>query len=132
MAICAKFAKLSRTNGRNTQQTYPNKQASGSTESLRVLHSDTLGDIDKLAIKDNFNTLIESIHGLVWAASRTTQTPQCKVQHTEPRPVWRLLLAYLDPTSYGFILENIESQTPTLKLVPPESMMEEQDQTRTV
>ena len=93
---------------------------------LRFLHSDALGDIDRLAIKDNFNTLIESTHGLVWAASRTTQTPQCEVKHTEPRPVWRLTLACLDPTPYGFILENIESQTPSLKLVPPEPMMEEQ------
>ena len=49
-----------------------------------------------------------------------------KLQDTEPRPVWRLLLAYLEPTPYGFVLENIDSQTPTLELIPPEPMIDEQ------
>ena len=78
---------------------------------LRYLHSNAHGDVDKLSIKDNFNTLIESTHGLVWATSRTTRALRYKLQDTEPRPVWRLLLAYLEPTPYGFVLENIDSQT---------------------
>ena len=89
---------------------------------MRYLHINAYGHVDKLSVKDNFNTLIESTHHLIWAASRKTRALQYKLQDTEPRTVWRLLLANLEPTPYGFVLENIDSQTPTLKLIPLEQV----------
>ena len=45
---------------------------------LQYLHINAYGEVDKLSIKDNFNTLIESTN-LIQAASRETQIPQYKL-----------------------------------------------------
>ena len=81
--------------------------------------------MDKLSIKDNFNTLIKATNNLIRAASRGTQTPQYSPHDTEPKTIWRLVQTNLKPTPYGFVLENNDNKPPILRLIPPAPILDE-------